>query len=155
MAQYDRGYLCKARRDAIEKRYKDEKRKQQGITFSFVGIFTIPNELSTDADKVFNHGLSSKERDKARKFRHEKNIMAFRSKQEEVQTVTRVLQTYIIQERVRRATQLEIRLRNCFSPCPFWRRDKGARRRSRRAGVLLRRRGFFSFNWRLRNNLSM
>ena len=54
MAQYDRGYLSKDRRDAIEKSYKDEKRKQQGITFPSAGkqehVFIIRFDI---ADNVF------------------------------------------------------------------------------------------------------
>ena len=54
MAQYGGEYLSKDRRDAIEKRYKDEKRKQQGITFPSAGkqehVFIIRFDV---ADNVF------------------------------------------------------------------------------------------------------
>jgi hypothetical protein len=46
------------------------KSKQGVITFGLAGILAIPNELGTDANKFFDHGLSKKE--KERKHRYEK-----------------------------------------------------------------------------------
>jgi hypothetical protein len=40
------------------------KSKQGIITFGFAGVFAIPNELGTNANKFFDHGLSKKEKGK-------------------------------------------------------------------------------------------
>jgi Dyp-type peroxidase family len=60
MARYDGGYLSKDRRDAVEKRYKDEKRKQQGITFPSAGkqehVFIIRFDI---ADNIFKDKSNS------------------------------------------------------------------------------------------------
>ena len=34
------------------------------ITFSSVGILTVPNELGPDADKLFDHGLTKKNKER-------------------------------------------------------------------------------------------
>ena len=44
------------------------------VTFSPAGIFTVPNELGSNANKLFDHGLSKKNRE--RKYRYEKNMKA-------------------------------------------------------------------------------
>jgi hypothetical protein len=38
------------------------KSKQGIITFGFAGVFAIPNELGTNANKFFDHGLSKEEK---------------------------------------------------------------------------------------------
>src|SRR4051812_9952955 len=68
MAQYGTGYLSKARRDAIEKRYKEEKRRQPGITFPsaikqehvFIIRFDIADNVFKDksnSHKIVKNGL--------------------------------------------------------------------------------------------------
>ena len=68
MAQYGTGYLSKDRRDAIEKRYKEEKRRQPGITFPsaikqehvFIIRFDIADNIFKDksnSHKIVKNGL--------------------------------------------------------------------------------------------------
>jgi hypothetical protein len=47
------------------------KSKQGVITFGLAGVLAIPNELGTDANKFFDHGLSKKEK-KKKEHRYEK-----------------------------------------------------------------------------------
>jgi hypothetical protein len=44
------------------------KSKQGIITFGFAGVFAIPNELGTNANKFFDHGLSKKEKEKKQRY---------------------------------------------------------------------------------------
>jgi hypothetical protein len=45
---------------------RSQKQQQQKkvITFSSAGILTVPNELGSDANKLFNHGLSKKNKER-------------------------------------------------------------------------------------------
>jgi hypothetical protein len=42
------------------------KGKQGVITFGLAGILAIPNELGTDANKFFDHGLSKEDKERKR-----------------------------------------------------------------------------------------
>jgi hypothetical protein len=38
--------------------------KQQNITFSFISMITVPDELGTEADEFLNQRLTKKDREK-------------------------------------------------------------------------------------------
>ena len=44
------------------------KGKQGVITFSLAGILAVPNELGTDANKFFDHGLSKEDKERKRRY---------------------------------------------------------------------------------------
>jgi hypothetical protein len=42
--------------------------KQKNITFSFASIFTVPDELGTEADEFLNQRLIKKDRERKRQY---------------------------------------------------------------------------------------